>query len=146
MCGIVGLFSYSGPPVDPDRIRAMSARVRHCGPDGDGEWLSADGRVGLGHRRLSIVDLSTRIAQPMANEDGAIQLAFNGEIYNHAEIRAELEMLGGHRWRTDHSDTEVVIHAYEQWGTGCVERFRGDFAIALWDSRKERYNALRDRS
>ena len=82
----------------------------------------------------------------MANEDGAIQLVFNGEIYNHAEIRAELETLGGHRWRTDHSDTEVVIHAYEQWGTGCVERFRGDFAIALWDSRKERYNALRDRS
>ena len=124
----------------------MSARVRHRGPDGDGEWFSADGRVGLGHRRLSIVDLSTRAAQPMANEDGAIQLVFNGEIYNHAEIRAELETLGGHRWRTDHSDTEVVIHAYEQWGTECVERFRGDFAIALWDSRKDRLWLIRDRA
>ena len=72
--------------------------------------------------------------QPMANEDGSLRIVFNGEIYNHAEIRAELEAIGGHRWRTDHSDTEVILHAFEQWGIDCLDRFRGMFAIAIWDA------------
>ena len=145
MCGIVGLFSFDGPPVDPEQIRAMTDRVAHRGPDGAGLWMSDDRRVGLGHRRLSIIDLSDNAAQPMSNHDGSIQLVYNGEIYNHAELRRELSAIGGYHWRTDHSDTEVVIHAYEQWGTACIDRFRGDFAIALWDERKRQLWLARDR-
>src|SRR6266700_2003558 len=133
MCGIVGVFSFSGPPVAEAQIHAMFDRLIHRGPDGSGVWLSSDGRVGLGHRRLSIIDLSPTAAQPMANADGSIQLVFNGEIFNHAEIRSELEALGQYCWRTDHSDTEVIIHAYEAWVIDCVDRFRGDFAFGLWD-------------
>lgn len=123
----------------------MCRRLIHRGPDGGGAWVAADRRVGLGHRRLSIVDLSAAAEQPMTNEDGSIRLVFNGEIFNHREIRAELERLGGHAWRTDHSDTEVIIHSYEQWGTACLDRFRGDFAFALWDERKRRLWLARDR-
>jgi hypothetical protein len=97
----------------------------HRGPDGAGTWISNDGRVGLGHRRLSIIDLSDAATQPMCNEDATLWLSFNGEIYNHAEIRQELEKLGGHQWKTDHSDTEVILHAFEQWGIDCVHKFRG---------------------
>ena len=107
--------------------------------------LPADGRVGLGHRRLSIIDLSEAAAQPMSNEDGTLWISFNGEIYNHAEIRAELERTGGHRWKTDHSDTEVILHAFEQWGIDCLKRFRGMFAIALWDGRARQLWLIRDR-
>jgi len=146
MCGIVGLFSFSGPPVLANQIRAMSERVAHRGPDGHGLWISDDGRVGMGHRRLSIIDLSIAAAQPMASVDKSIQLVFNGEIFNHAEIRAELESLDNRHWCTDHSDTEVIINAYLQWGTGCLARFRGDFAIALWDSRKQSLWLARDRA
>jgi asparagine synthase (glutamine-hydrolysing) len=145
MCGIAGVFSFSGAPIEERRIAAMCERLAHRGPDGAGLWLSPDGRVGLGHRRLSIIDLSNAAAQPMANEDGSVQVVFNGEIYNHAQIRRELETLGGHSWRTDHSDTEVIVHAYEQWGIDCLERFRGDFAIALWDGRERRLWLARDR-
>ncbi|MDO9487715.1 MAG: asparagine synthase (glutamine-hydrolyzing), partial [Sphingomonadaceae bacterium] len=145
MCGIVGIFSFSGRPVEPARIVAMADRVAHRGPDGSGVWISDDARVGFGHRRLSIIDLSANAAQPMANHDGSIQLVFNGEIFNHAEIRRELEATGRYQWRTDHSDTEVVIHAYEQWGLDCLDRFRGDFAIALWDGRERRLWLARDR-
>ncbi len=87
----------------------------------------------------------TTAMQPMANEDGSIQLVFNGEIYNHAEIRAELEQLGGHSWRTDHSDTEVIVHAFEQWGIDCIQRFRGMFAFAIWDARSQELWLVRDR-
>jgi asparagine synthase (glutamine-hydrolysing) len=102
------------------------------GPDGAGTWVSNDGRVGLGHRRLSIIDLSDAATQPMCNEDATLWVSFNGEIYNHAEIRQELEKLSGHQWKTDHSDTQVILHAFEQWGIDCVHKFRGMFAIALW--------------
>src|SRR5207245_7110802 len=115
------------------------------GPDGAGIWVSADRRVGLGHRRLSIIDLSASAGQPMANEDGTLQITFNGEIYNHAEIRAELEAIGGHVWRTDHSDTEVVVHAFEEWGIECLQRFRGMVAIALWDAPQRGLGLLPDR-
>jgi asparagine synthase (glutamine-hydrolysing) len=94
---------------------------------------------------LSIIDLSVNAEQPMANEDGTIQIVFNGEIYNHAEIRLELQSRGGHRWRTDHADTEVIIHAFEEWGIDCLARFRGMFAMAIWDGRRRELWLVRDR-
>ncbi|PYV27562.1 MAG: asparagine synthetase B, partial [Acidobacteria bacterium] len=117
----------------------------HRGPDGVGLWISPDGRVGLGHRRLAIIDLSEAAAQPMSNEDGSLWIAFNGEIYNHAEIRSELEARGSHQWKTDHSDTEVILHAFEQWGIDCLAKFRGMFTIALWDSNRRELWLIRDR-
>ena len=123
----------------------MRETMAHRGPDGCGAWISEDGRVGLGHRRLAIIDLSEDAAQPMCNEDGTLWISFNGEIYNHAEIRAELDSIAGYRWRTDHSDTEVILHAFEQWGIDCLDRMRGMFAIALWDAKKRELWLIRDR-
>jgi asparagine synthase (glutamine-hydrolysing) len=147
MCGIVGSFAfdYSSSVLTEPHIRRMRDTMVHRGPDGAGIWMSPDGRVGLGHRRLSIIDLSTIANQPMANEDGRLQVVFNGEIYNHAEVRKELETLGGHRWKTNHSDTEVILHAFEQWGIDCLHRFRGMFAFALWDARERCLWLVRDR-
>jgi len=119
--------------------------MSHRGPDGAGIFVSGDRRLGLGFRRLAIIDLSERAMQPMSNEDGTLWVVFNGEIYNHAEIRAELEALGGHRWKTDHSDTEVILHAFEQWGIDCVQKFRGMFAIGLWDTKQRQLWLIRDR-
>jgi asparagine synthase (glutamine-hydrolysing) len=147
MCGIAGalVFNDGHFTVTEPYIRRMRDTMTHRGPDGAGVWISANGRVGLGHRRLSIIDLSTVANQPMCNEDGSLQIVFNGEIYNHAEIRRELEALGGHTWKTDHSDTEVILHAFEQWGIECVHRFRGMFAIALWDAGRQQLWLIRDR-
>ncbi len=147
MCGIVGALTFAGSPfsVTESYVNRMRDTMVLRGPDGAGTWVSADGRVGLGHRRLSIIDLSSAAGQPMSNEDGNLWVSFNGEIYNHGEIRKELEAQGGHRWQTDHSDTEVVVHAFEQWGIDCVERFRGMFAIAIWDSRARTLWLVRDR-
>jgi len=117
----------------------MTAIIRHRGPDGEGRLV--DGHVGLGHRRLSIIDVDGG-AQPIGNEDGSLQIVFNGEIYNFVELRKELEA-GGHRFKT-RSDTEVIIHAYEQWGRDCVCRFNGMFAFALWDSRRREVFLARD--
>jgi len=146
MCGIVGTLAFRSSAftiIHPDIARMRDTMV-HRGPDGAGIWISPDKRVGLGHRRLSIIDLSEAAGQPMCNEDGSVWIVFNGEIYNHAEIRPELERLG-HRFKTDHSDTEVIIHAYEQWGIECLERFRGMFAIALWDAKSKELWLIRDR-
>ena len=147
MCGIVGALTFKGGnfPVTEPYIVKMRDTMIHRGPDGGGVWISPDKRVGLGHRRLSIIDLSHVADQPMSNEDGSIQIVFNGEIYNHAEIRAELMKIGGHRWKTDHSDTEVIIHAFEQWGIECLHKFRGMFGIGLWDARKRELWLIRDR-
>lgn len=147
MCGIVGslVFADSASVITEALIATMRDTMTHRGPDGCGVWVSSDGRVGLGHRRLSIIDLSDAAAQPMANEDGSLRLVFNGEIYNHAEIRRELESIGGYHWRTDHSDTEVIVHAFEQWGIDCLHKFRGMFAIALWDDKKRELWLIRDR-
>jgi asparagine synthase (glutamine-hydrolysing) len=145
MCGIAGIYSFKGKPVDHILLAKMRDAMRHRGPDGAGIWVSDDKKIGLGHRRLSIIDLSDAAAQPMCNEDGSLWISFNGEIYNHAEIRNELERLGGHRWKTNHSDTEVVLHAFEQWGIKCLERFRGMFAIALWDGTTKELWLIRDR-
>jgi asparagine synthase (glutamine-hydrolysing) len=145
MCGLVGCLSYSDRfRVTAPYIDRMRDTMVHRGPDGEGTWISDDGAVGLGHRRLSIIDLSNAASQPMASDDGAVQLIFNGEIYNHAEIRRELEALG-HRFRTDHSDTEALLRAYLQWGRDCVHRFRGMFAFALWDGRSREMWLVRDR-
>ncbi len=117
----------------------------HRGPDGEGLWISIDRRVGLAHRRLSIIDLSSSASQPMSNDEGSLQIVFNGEIYNHADIRRELEERDRRPWRTDHSDTEVILRAFEEWGIACLEKFRGMFAIALWDTRAHRLWLIRDR-
>ena len=146
MCGIVGVLAFDGSSgVRAGVLARMRDTMAHRGPDGVGQWVSPDCQVGLGHRRLSIIDLSTTANQPMSNEDGSIWLVFNGEIYNHAEIRAELQRIGGHSWRTDHSDTEVIVHAYEEWGIDCLHRFRGMFGIALWDGRDRTLWLARDR-
>jgi asparagine synthase (glutamine-hydrolysing) len=147
MCGIVGALRFAGGDfrVTEPYITRMRETVMHRGPDGGDTWIDEDGRIGLGFRRLAIIDLSDSAMQPMANEDGSIRLVFNGEIYNHAEIRRELEAIGGHTWRTDHSDTEMIVHAFEEWGIDCLHRFRGMFALALWDARTQELWLVRDR-
>ena len=146
MCGIAGALVVDGDfRIDPDFIARMRDTMAHRGPDGIGLWIDDDCRVGLGFRRLSIIDLSPAAMQPMTNEDGSLRLIFNGEIYNHAAIRVELEQLGGHSWSTDHSDAEVILHAFEQWGIDCLARFRGMFAMALWDGRAGALWLIRDR-
>lgn len=147
MCGIVGIlgFDASGYRVDLSLLDRMRDTMIHRGPDGSGTFVSQDGKLGLGHRRLSIIDLSPSAGQPMVSSDGVIQLVFNGEIYNHAEIRTELQGLGRQIWQTDHSDTEVIIQAFQQWGIECIERFRGMFAFALWDGRSRDLWLVRDR-
>ena len=147
MCGITGIYAYSpdAEPVDRALLDRMRDTMVHRGPDGGRTWLADDGRIGLAFRRLAIIDLAETAMQPMSNEDGSIRLVFNGEIYNHAAIRRELEEIGGHVWRTDHSDTETIVHAYEEWGIDCVHRFRGMFAFGLWDARRGSLWLVRDR-
>lgn len=142
MCGICGKFNYNDiRPVDAATIEGMTSILEHRGPDGSGVFI--DGNVGLGHRRLSIIDLSPRGRQPMFNEDGTIALVFNGEIYNYREMAVDLKTRG-HAFRSD-TDTEVIIHAYEEYGAACVTRFNGMFAFAVWDGRKEELLLARDR-
>src|SRR3954452_1440813 len=147
MCGIAGTLSLDPASfqVTPEFVDRMRETLAHRGPDGAETWVDDDRRIGLGFRRLAIIDLSDSAMQPMANEDGSVRLVFNGEIYNHAEIRKELEAIGGHRFRTDHSDTEVIVHAFEQWGIDCLHRFRGMFALAIWDARANELWLVRDR-
>jgi asparagine synthase (glutamine-hydrolysing) len=146
MCGIAGLFCYaSSASVDKDVLVRMRDTMIHRGPDGSGLWLSKDSRVGLAHRRLAIVDLSDAAAQPLCNEDLTVWTTFNGEIYNHLELRANL-VKAGHIFRTDHSDTEVIVHGYEEWGIdGLVKAIEGDFALGLWDGRVRTMYLIRDR-
>jgi asparagine synthase (glutamine-hydrolysing) len=148
MCGIVGAFKPGGMSCGPAVVARMRDRMAHRGPDGEGLWSSADGACALGHRRLAIIDLSEAAAQPMLNPAGTVALTFNGEIYNHAAVRAELAALGKYEWRTDHSDTEVLLHAYEEWGVDCVQRFYGMFAFAVYDARDRAHpvmHLVRDR-
>jgi asparagine synthase (glutamine-hydrolysing) len=141
MCGIAGLFHPEIPkPVDPARIRAMADVLAHRGPDGSGVWTGPG--VGFGHRRLSIIDLEGG-AQPMRSADGALVLTYNGEIYNFREVKAELERLG-HAFAT-HSDTEVILAAWAQWGTACLARLNGMFAFALYDANARSLFLARDR-
>jgi asparagine synthase (glutamine-hydrolysing) len=141
MCGITGIFDTRGASEIPrELLHRMNESQFHRGPDEGG--LHREPGVGLGHRRLSIIDLSTG-QQPLFNEDGSVVVVFNGEIYNFQQLVPELEALG-HTFRT-HSDTEVIVHAREAWGEACVTRFRGMFAFALWDRKKETLFVVRDR-
>jgi len=126
MCGITGIFNSAGQSIDREMLERMTCALQHRGPDGHGYFVN--GPVGVGHRRLSIIDVGGG-AQPISNEDGTLQIVFNGEIYNYVELRGELVKLG-HQFKTA-SDTEVIVHAYEQWGERCVNRLNGMFAFAI---------------
>jgi len=141
MCGIAGQYCYARGRPDRRLLSAMSERLAHRGPDGEGTHVS--GSVGLVHRRLAIIDLSPDGLQPMTNEDGTLWLVFNGEIYNFVELREEL----AHKGHTFYSksDTEVILHAYEEWGYECLVRFNGMWAFALWDEKKQELFCARDR-
>jgi len=141
MCGIAGVVQFrSDSHVDPENVERMCRAIVHRGPDDDGIYVQ--GRVGLGMRRLSIVDLATG-HQPISNEDGTVWIVFNGEIYNHLAVREQLQARG-HRYATN-SDTETVVHAYEEYGRDCVHHLRGMFAFAIWDTRQRRLFIARDR-
>lgn len=141
MCGIAGIFHTAGlKPVDPTRLEPMCDVIAHRGPDGSGLWTAPG--VGLGHRRLAIIDLAGS-PQPMASGDGAVMLVFNGEIYNFRELRAELEETGA-TFRTD-GDSEVIIAAWQRWGVDCLSRLNGMFAFALYDQRQRTLLLARDR-
>jgi asparagine synthase (glutamine-hydrolysing) len=141
MCGVIGLCNRNGEPVASNLLNRMTDALAHRGPDSRGVYL--DGSVGLGHRRLAIIDLSPQGHQPMGNETGDVVVSYNGEIYNFQNLRADL-LACGHRFRS-HTDTEVIVHAYEEWGEACVERFNGMFAFAIWDQRRRRLFLARDR-
>jgi asparagine synthase (glutamine-hydrolysing) len=140
MCGFAVWFDPAGSSPDPGFLAAAAGTLAHRGPD-DAAFHVEPG-LGLAFRRLSIVDVAGG-AQPLGNEDGTVWIAYNGEIYNHESLRTQLEAKG-HRYRT-HSDTESIVHAYEEWGDACVERLRGMFAFALWDRRRRRLLLARDR-
>ena len=146
MCGIVGTLRLrpDAEPVDGTLLAKMRDQMRHRGPDGKGLWVAGDGGIGLAHRRLAIIDLETRAAQPMHCPAGRFVMTFNGEIYNYRELRSELEELGVRDWRT-RSDTEVLLYAFRQWGIAALERLRGMFAFAIWDELEETLWLVRDR-
>lgn len=144
MCGIAGIFAYLdvAPPVGCGELARMNARQAARGPDGSGDWVSRDRRVAFAHRRLAIIDLSARGAQPMHSADGALAITFNGEIYNYRELRAELERKG-RTFRTE-TDTEVLLQLYADRGPAMVEALRGMFAFGLWDARARTLLLARD--
>lgn len=150
MCGIAGIFrtsEFNGSTdriFTPDLLNNMRDCMAHRGPDDSGLYISPGKSVALAHRRLSIIDLTSAAAQPMCNEYENIWIVFNGEIYNHEELRKELQALG-RKFKTDHSDTEVIIKGYEQWGVKVLEKLRGMFAFALWDKTRKRLWIARDR-
>ena len=141
MCGIAGIFNSNGAPVVQGTLKAMTDAIAHRGPDGEGFWV--DGNIGFGHRRLAILDLSDAAHQPMKSRDGKVVLIYNGEIYNFRELRRELEE-EGYNFRSS-GDTEVVLNAYHAWGTDCITRFNGMFALVVWDGRRETLFMARDR-
>jgi asparagine synthase (glutamine-hydrolysing) len=142
MCGIVGFCGASLPDDEAaGLLRRMCATIAHRGPDGQG--VHAGEGVGLGHRRLSIIDLSSNAAQPMATADGHVRIVYNGEIFNHIELRAML-VARGRRFATS-SDTEVILQLYEEMGPDFVSLLNGDFAFAIWDGRRKRMLLARDR-
>jgi asparagine synthase (glutamine-hydrolysing) len=146
VCGIVGLLQFRLDRAAPDLcadLRAMTQALRHRGPDGEGAFVSPGGRCALGHRRLSIIDLSAAGRQPMATPDGRFWITYNGEVYNYLELRDELAAAG--YTFTSRTDTEVVLAAYQRWGVECLERFNGMFALAIWDERAQQLFLARDR-
>ncbi len=141
MCGITGIFNLNNEPASPVVLQNMTDAIAHRGPDGEGSYV--DGPIGLGHRRLAIIDLSPSGHQPMMTPDGNHVLIFNGEIYNFQELRLELEA-HGHRFHS-RTDSEVVLHAYIEWGEKCLDRFNGMFAFAIWDRKQKELFLARDR-
>ena len=153
MCGIAGIVSVNGAPVEPAVLQRMNDLQAHRGPDGEGfafawldsgnfqqrfvphtkQWARSDMRVGLGHRRLAIIDLSERGLQPMSSPDQSMWIVFNGEIYNFKQLKRDLEAQG-HHFRSM-TDTEVLLQAYLCWGEDCLERLEGMYAFAIWDGR-----------
>jgi asparagine synthase (glutamine-hydrolysing) len=150
VCGIVGQYNFGGPADagvrarDGEIVRRMRDRMSHRGPDDSGLWQNDDGRVVLGHRRLSIVDVSAAGHQPMSSEDGAVWVTFNGEIYNHAALRRDRRLDDRHRFKS-RSDTEVILHLYEDLELGMADAIDGMFAIGLWDAARARLVLVRDR-
>jgi len=144
MCGVACLFAYhyASPGISREELFRVRDFMAKRGPDGSGEWFSKDGRIGLGHRRLSIIDLSDKGAQPMASSQGDVVISFNGEIYNYKELRADLEAKGA-VFRSN-SDTEVLLHLYIQKGEAMLGDLRGMFAFALWDANKNALFLARD--
>jgi asparagine synthase (glutamine-hydrolysing) len=152
MCGIAGILGLAGGETPQQVLQGMAAAltgmseaVAHRGPDGTATWISPTGRIGFAHRRLAIIDPSARADQPMQDVRGRYRIVFNGEIYNHAELRAELQAAGRTQWSTDHSDTEVILEAFAFWGIASLERLRGMFAFALWDDERRELWLVRDR-
>ena len=141
MCGIAGIINTNGHPVSPRLLQRMTDAISHRGPDGEGHWIEGD--VGIGHRRLAILDLSPAGHQPMASADHRFVLSYNGEIYNFRELRIELEAAG--YWFRSKTDSEVVLNALAAWGVDAISRFNGMFAIALWDRKERRLLLARDR-
>lgn len=133
MCGIAGVCNLNGEPVSRSLLKSMTDIIAHRGPDGEGHYV--DGSVGLGHRRLAVIDLSPAGSQPMANSTGDVTITYNGEVYNFRELRHELEKLG-HTFSSQ-TDTEVVLRGYEEWGEACIDRFNGMFAFAIYDNRRQ---------
>ena len=140
MCGICGIFESDGQTVSHAMVKKMADTLNHRGPDDEGFYCAPG--IGLGHRRLSIIDLAGG-HQPLSNEDDSIWIAFNGEIYNFQELNRQY-LSTGHRFRT-RSDTETIVHLYEELGEECFSKLRGMFAIALWDGRRKRLVLARDR-
>lgn len=148
MCGIVGSYSPRGEAAAEPVLATMRDRMAHRGPDGVANWRSDDRHCAFGHRRLAIIDLSSAADQPMTNAAGDVAIIFNGEIYNHAELRKQLESVGKYSWKTHHSDTEVLLHGYEEWGLALLDKLYGMFAIAIYDVRdkaKPVLHLVRDR-
>src|SRR5215831_9549952 len=141
MCGIAGFLHRDGRPAAPVLLKAMTDAIAHRGPDGEGQFI--DGPAGLGHRRLAIIDLSPLGRQPMTTSDGRYTLTFNGEIYNFQELRSELT-LRGHALMS-RSDSEVLLHAFSEWGLGCLRRLNGMFGFAIWDRESKTLTLARDR-
>ncbi|MEE8593772.1 MAG: asparagine synthase (glutamine-hydrolyzing), partial [Candidatus Bipolaricaulota bacterium] len=141
MCGIAGVLRFDGQPVSAGLLQRMTDVIAHRGPDSSAYTLH--GHVGLGNRRLSIIDLSARGRQPMSNEDSSIWITYNGEIYEFERLREELQR-AGHRFRSD-TDTEVLVHLYEEMGTACLDAVQGMFAFALWDTARQKLLLARDR-
>lgn len=141
MCGITGYINLSPEPASLVELRRMTDAIAHRGPDGEGHWI--DGGIAIGHRRLSIIDLSPAGHQPMVSPEHRYVLSYNGEIYNYRELRSELEAMG--YWFRSHTDSEVVLHAFDQWGPESVSKFNGMFAFAIWDRKEKKLFLARDR-
>lgn len=141
MCGIAGIFNLNGEPVSPVILRKMTDAIAHRGPDGEGFYI--DSFIGLGHRRLAVIDLSPAGHQPMAIKEGQYTITYNGEIYNYQELKIELQSLG-HQFRSK-TDTEVILRSYLEWGENCIQKFNGMFAFAIWDKTRQELFIARDR-